>query len=107
MNKDGDLPELLDGKTREVDENPLTTLQEIRCKNRGKIIIGHLNINSLRNKFDALKCMIKDNIDICVVSETNLDESFPLGQFEISGFSPPLRVDRNKEGGGFDPLYQI
>ena len=68
-------------------------------KNRGKIIIGYLNINSLRNKFDALEVIIKDNIDIFVVSETKLDESFPMGQFEIDGFSTPFRADRNKEGG--------
>ena len=44
--------------------------------------------------------MIKDNIDIFVVSETKLDASFPIGQLEIDGFSTPLRVDRNKVGGG-------
>ena len=53
-----------------------------------------MNINSLRNKFDALEVIIKDNID------TKLDESFPMGQFEIDGFSTPFRADRNKEGGG-------
>ena len=98
--KNEDLPELLHGKTREQDENPRLILQEIRCKNIGKIIIGHLNVNSLRNKFDALESIIKVNIDIFVVSETKLDESFPMCQFEIDGFSTPFRIERNKEGGG-------
>ena len=62
-------------------------------------MIGRLNINSLRNKVDALECMIKDNTDIFVVSETKLGESFPIGQFEIDGFSTPLGVDRYKVGG--------
>ena len=75
-------------------------MQEIRCKNIGKIIIGHLNVNSLRNKFDALESIIKVNIDIFVVSVTKLDESFPMGQFKIDGFSTPFKIDRNKEGGG-------
>ena len=38
--------------------------------------------------------------NLAVVSETKLDASFPIGQFEIDGFSTPLRVDRNKEGVG-------
>ena len=59
LNKNEDLPELLRGKTRELDENPITILQEFRCKNIGEIIIGHFNINSLHNKFDALESIIK------------------------------------------------
>ena len=35
-----------------------------------------------------------------MVSETKLDESFPQGQFKISGFSRPFRLDRNSNGGG-------
>ena len=65
-----------------------------------KLILGHLNINSLRNKFDILQEQVKDNIDILMVSETKLDESFPIGQFLISGFSTPFRLDRNSNGGG-------
>ena len=101
--KNEDLPELLHGKTQEQDENPRLILQEIRCKNIGKIIIGHLNVNSLHNKFDALESIIKVNIDIFV------DESFPMGQFKIDGFSTPFKIDRNKEGGGGrdNHLYQI
>ena len=86
LNTNEDLPELSYGKTRELDENPITILTEIRCKNIGEVIIGHLNINSLLNRFDALESIIKDNIDIFVVSETKLDESFLMGQFEIDGF---------------------
>ena len=82
---------MLHSKTRELDENPISILQEIRNTNIRKIIIGHLNVNSLRNKFDALKSIIKDNIDIFVISETKLDESFPMGQFEIDGF--PLLLE--------------
>ena len=35
-----------------------------------------------------------------MVSETKLDESFPQGQFKISGFSKLFRHDRNSKGGG-------
>ena len=47
------------------------------------LIIGQLNINSLQNKFDLLTYQNKNNIDILMITETKLDESFPIGQFSI------------------------
>ena len=43
--------------------------------------------------------MIKDNIDILVISETKIDSSFPENQFCIEGYNPPFRLDRTQEGG--------
>ena len=65
-----------------------------------KLILGHLNINSIRNKFDTLKYIVENNIDILILSETKLDDSFPLAQFRLHGFSSPYRFDRNSRGGG-------
>ena len=45
-----------------------------------KIIVGQLRINSIRSKFDFLVQQVKGNIDILMISETKLDESFPVGQ---------------------------
>ena len=59
-----------------------------------------MNINSVRNKFDLLSDIIKNNIDILMISETKLDSSFPNGQFQIHGYSEPYRLDRNGNGGG-------
>ena len=70
-------------------------LTELRKNNVGRVIIGHLNINSLRNKFEALKSLIQGKVDIFVVSEIKLDETFPRSQFTIDGFSTPFRLDRN------------
>ena len=75
-------------------------LKVLRLKNFNKLITAHLNINSLRNKFEFLISLIKDNIDILMISETKLDQSFPTNQFMINGFSAPLRLDRNDKGGG-------
>ena len=44
--------------------------------------------------------MITGNIDVLVVIEIKLDDSFPSAQFFIQGFSAPYRLDRNKRGGG-------
>ena len=44
--------------------------------------------------------MTKDNIDILLVSESKLDDTFPVGQFCIDGYSTPYRFDRTSHGGG-------
>ena len=75
-------------------------LNELRLKNINKLVISHLNINSLSNKFDQLKLIIKNKVDILVITETKLDSSFPDSQFIIDGFRQPYRLDRNKHGGG-------
>ena len=59
-----------------------------------------MNINSLANKFDALSLIVKDKLDIIVVGETKLDDTFPENQFVINGFKKPYRLDRNRHGGG-------
>ena len=72
----------------------------MRIQNANKIIIGHLNINSLRNKFECLKYIIDKSVDIFLISETKLNDTFPDSQFQIDGFLPPYRKDRNDKGGG-------
>ena len=47
-----------------------------------------------------LEEIIKDNIDIFLISETKLDSYFPSGQFIIKVYSTPFRLDRNQNGGG-------
>ena len=49
----------------------LAVLKSVRRKNTCRIIFTHLNINSLRNKFDALVDQIKGNVDILVISDTS------------------------------------
>ena len=65
----------------------------MKIQSSDKLILGHLNINSIRNKFEALKFIIYHNMDIFLILETNLDGSFP-------GFSAPYRFDRNSKGNG-------
>ena len=40
------------------------------------------------------------SVDILVITETKLDDTFPLGQFYVDGFTMPYRLDRNRNGGG-------
>ena len=81
-------------------ESPQELLQSIRLKNIDRIIIGHLNINSIRNKIEILNDIIQDKIDVFLVSETKIDKTFPTAQFYLNGFETPHRLDRTAEGGG-------
>ena len=55
----------------------------LRQKNLNRLLLAHININSIRNKFDQLVSSIKNNIDILMISETKIDNSFPTMQFHI------------------------
>ena len=71
-------------KVEPMNMNGIESLKAIlRKRNLNRIVVAHLNINSLRNKFDYFIEQIKGNIGILVISETKLDSSFPAGQFFI------------------------
>ena len=75
------------------------SLKNLKIKNSNGLVFGNLNINTINNKFEQLKHIIKNNVDV-LVTETRLESSFPFGQFSIDGFARPFRRDRNKNGGG-------
>ena len=81
-------------------ESGLNFLSSLKMKHPHKIIIGNLNINSVPNKFEQLKYLIHDKLDILLITETKLDNTFPDSQFIMQGFSKPFRNDRNRKGGG-------
>ena len=63
-------------------------------------IITQININSIRNKFELLVPQVAANINVLKISETKIDEHFPISQFLIDGFSSIYRLDRNSNGDG-------
>ena len=38
--------------------------------------------------------------DILIITETNLDDTYPISQFHIDGYSMLYRLDRNRNSGG-------
>ena len=74
--------------------------QVMKSKCPDKLIMGHLNINSIRNKFDALSLIFKNNVEIIMISETKLDDSFPTTQIFLHGFSATYRLERKSKGSG-------
>ena len=47
-----------------------------------------------------LKEVIGIKIDNLLISETKLDDTFPLSHFILKGFTSPYRLDRTEHGGG-------
>ena len=52
-------------------------LKKPQISNPNNLIIGHLNINSIRYKYECLNDIIDKNVDILLLSETKLNDSFP------------------------------
>ena len=67
-----------ENKSKSVDASiNCSILGSLNRKHLKKLIIGHQNKNSLRNKFEFPVDQRKGKVDLLMVSETKLDESFP------------------------------
>ena len=49
------------------------------------LVIDYFDINSFRNEFGQLQLLFEGNIGILVITESNIDPSFPTSQFKIEG----------------------
>ena len=75
----------------EIPVNSLYTNQDtnqlpLRLSNLHKIMLGHLNVNSLRSKFESVGDIIEGAFDIFFWSKNKIDESFPDKQFSLNNF---------------------
>ena len=75
--------------------------KQLRNQNPQTIILGHTNINSIRKKFESLVRFVGNNLDILMVSETKIDNTFLESQFLIDSFSKSFRLDHTAKGGEF------
>ena len=74
--------------------------KSLRIHNHSNITFSYLNIYSIRKKFDDLKLIINENVDILCIAETKIDECFPTAQFLLSGYHKPYRLDISDKQGG-------
>ena len=58
------------------------------------------DVSKSLNSSPTLPFAIEGNVYILMVPETELDGSFPTGQFLMKGFIAPYRLDRNGLDGG-------
>ena len=72
--------ECLSDTLGDTDSDVKSTLN-IFCKNNmDKVIFAHLKVNSIKNKFDQLRVMIKGHIDALMISKYKLDNSYLNGE---------------------------
>ena len=88
-----------DATLNNSNQNCLLKTQSFQLENPKNVIVGHLNINYLRNKFELLKHFIYNAFDIFLVSETKIGSSFPNRHFRLAGYRM-FRHDRDSFGGG-------
>lgn len=88
----------IDSSNRDTDD--LSKIRKFRSKYPKNMLIGHYNINSIRNIFFEMRHIFDlCSLDIVGISETKIDDSFPLSQFCIENYKL-YRQDRNSRGGG-------
>ena len=88
-----------DKSINEISPNLLFEIKKLRIGNSNKIVIGNLNINLVPNKFEQSKDIVMQCIDILVLIEIKFDDTFPIKQFLVNGFSGLYRLDRNRNEG--------
>ena len=99
--KEGHAKETLELNLSNNDlSSPEEQINVLRLKNPNRLICARLNISSQRNKFDLLANIIKDKINMLMISKLKLDSSCSKGQFHLHGFSELYRLDINGNGGG-------
>ena len=53
------------------------SLCNLKLRNLNRLIFGEININSIRNKLELLFSLVSNNIDVLLISETKIDNTFP------------------------------
>ena len=66
--------------------NGLSVLDRVWLNNAGRLIIGHLNTNSLTNKFEMLRETAQDKLNILLISETKIRSFISLKPICDRGF---------------------
>ena len=61
-------------------------LKSIPKRKLDKLIFAHLNISSIINNFEFLAKDLASNVEILMISETEIDNCLPKGQFSLKGF---------------------
>jgi len=87
-------------QSEDSDLDPWTDLKRYRSNHAQQMIIGALNVNSIRNKYPFVKYILESNfIDCFSIVESKLDGSFPDSQFYAKGFNL-FRQDSTSRSGG-------
>ena len=67
--------------------SPFEELGELKKLHPRKFLVIHLNINSLKSKYDEIYELLNEKlVDLLFISETKIDSSFLENIFEAQGY---------------------
>ena len=82
------------------------TVFDIRGKNWRNILISHLNINSIQNKFEDLKLLNNQlKSQLIVITETKIDGMYPNAQFQLQYMVIAYTEKIGRKEEGLDGIY--
>ena len=79
--------------------NASDILSNLKVRVNNKLIISNLNINSIAGKFDQLKLVVQQKVDILVLTKTKIDSSFLNQHYYLlllSLYFTSVRLYKNK-----------
>ena len=77
--------------SRESDRNDIDEFFSLRAECAGNLLIGFLNINSLRNKITDLRMIAERCLpDVLLIEETKLNSDFKTKSFLINNYKSPI-----------------
>ena len=62
-----------------------------------KLILGHLNINSVRNKYGSFQQNLLSKTDILLLSATKIDDSFLILNFSQKSSKGTVKIEPKPE----------
>ena len=80
-------------------------LKQLRITDVIGLVISYQNINSLRKKFDQLKLLLEETINILVLAEFKIDSTFRNSQSKRVGFSIPHKFPRKRFSRGYFLMF--
>ena len=98
-----EIPNYITNRDKHLENNCSGVIKNDISKNDNSwntLHINSLNINSMRKNFGTLCTIFKQQIKILLVSETKIDDTFPVEQFCVESYSTTYRLDRTNKGEG-------
>ena len=81
-------------------------MKQFYLNNKNNFKMAHINVNSVRNKFEPFREVLLENIFDIYIQETKLDDSFPDAQFNVSMYKC-YRNDYTCNEGGLMIIYML
>ena len=89
-----------DDEKRLNDNCIFLEVKQFYLNNKNNLKIAHINVNSVRNKFEPFREVQLENIfDILYIQETKLDDSLHDDQFNVSMYKCYIHDYKCNEGG--------